>query len=111
MHYRRLGHSNLQVSRLCLEAMMFGDQTEAREAGEIVAHAKAQGVNFIDTADVYTQGASEHMLGQLLSRGIRDEHAKKPAGCGLECNNETSELLVICVWWAPRSGRARWGRI
>lgn len=67
MHYRRLGQSNLQVSRLCLGAMMFGDQTEAREAGEIVAHAKAQGVNFIDTADVYTRGASEHMLGQLLA--------------------------------------------
>jgi aryl-alcohol dehydrogenase-like predicted oxidoreductase len=47
--------------------MMFGDQTEAREAGEIVAHAKGQGVNFIDTADVYTQGASEHMLGHLLA--------------------------------------------
>ncbi|MDR3004245.1 MAG: aldo/keto reductase [Acidovorax sp.] len=67
MHYRRLGQSNLQVSRLCLGGMMFGDQTEAREAGEIVAHAKAQGVNFIDTADVYTRGASEHMLGQLLA--------------------------------------------
>ncbi|MDR0212881.1 MAG: aldo/keto reductase [Comamonas sp.] len=67
MHYRRLGQSNLQVSRLCLGSMMFGDQTEAREAGEIVAHAKAQGVNFIDTADVYTRGASEHMLGHLLA--------------------------------------------
>lgn len=66
MHYRRLGKSNLQVSRLCLGAMMFGDQTEAREAGEIVAHAKAQGVNVIDTADVYTKGASERMLGGLL---------------------------------------------
>jgi aryl-alcohol dehydrogenase-like predicted oxidoreductase len=62
MHYRRLGKSNLQVSNLCLGAMMFGDQTGAQEAGEIVAHAKAAGVNFIDTADVYTKGASERML-------------------------------------------------
>lgn len=67
MHYRRLGKSNLQVSNLCLGAMMFGDQTGAQEAGEIVAHAKAAGVNFIDTADVYTKGASERMLAPLLA--------------------------------------------
>ena len=66
MQYRRLGKSNLQVSALCLGAMMFGDQTGREEAAAIVADAKAQGVNFIDTADVYTKGASEHMLGELL---------------------------------------------
>lgn len=66
MHYRRLGKSNLQVSALCLGAMMFGDQTGREEAADIVADAKAQGVNFIDTADVYTKGASEAMLGELL---------------------------------------------
>ena len=66
MHYRALGHSNLQVSALCLGTMMFGDQTAAEEAAAIVADAHAQGVNFIDTADVYTRGASETMLGALL---------------------------------------------
>jgi len=66
MQYRRLGKSNLQVSALCLGAMMFGDQTGREEAAAIVADAKAQGVNFIDTADVYTKGASERMLGELL---------------------------------------------
>src|SRR4051812_43076617 len=71
MHYRRLGSSNLQVSALCLGTMMFGDQTGIEEAGAIVAQARDQGVNFIDTADVYKAGASETMLGQLL-RGQRD---------------------------------------
>lgn len=66
MHYRRLGKSNLQVSALCLGTMMFGDQTSREEAAAIVADAKAQGVNYIDTADVYTKGASEAMLGELL---------------------------------------------
>ncbi len=66
MHYRRLGKSNLQVSALCLGTMMFGDQTGREEAAAIVADAKAQGVNYIDTADVYTKGASEAMLGELL---------------------------------------------
>jgi len=66
MQYRHLGHSNLKVSALCLGTMMFGDQTDQAEAARIVADAKAQGVNFIDTADVYTNGASEAMLGALL---------------------------------------------
>ncbi|HWS05824.1 MAG TPA: aldo/keto reductase [Burkholderiaceae bacterium] len=66
MPYRRLGNSNLKVSALCLGTMMFGDQTGPDEAGAIVADAHAQGVNFIDTADVYTKGASEIMVGELL---------------------------------------------
>ena len=70
MQYRNLGKSNLQVSRLCLGTMMFGDQTPREEAAAIVADAFALGVNYIDTADVYTKGASETMLGELL-RGQR----------------------------------------
>jgi aryl-alcohol dehydrogenase-like predicted oxidoreductase len=66
MQYRHLGKSNLKVSTLCLGTMMFGDQTAVDEAGRIVDHAHAQGVNFIDTADVYTAGASETMVGTLL---------------------------------------------
>lgn len=66
MQYRNLGKSNLQVSVLCLGTMMFGDQTDEREARAIVDDAQAQGVNYIDTADVYTKGASETMLGGLL---------------------------------------------
>ena len=66
MQYRNLGKSPLKVSSLCLGTMMFGDQTALPEATEIVAHAQAHGVNFVDTADVYTQGASEEMLGQIL---------------------------------------------
>ena len=66
MQYRPLGKSPLEVSRLCLGTMMFGDQTGRDEAASIVAHAHDQGVNFIDTADVYTKGASESMLGELL---------------------------------------------
>ena len=53
MQYKNLGKSPLQVSRLCLGTMMFGDQTDAAEARRIVEHAHAHGVNFIDTADNY----------------------------------------------------------
>jgi aryl-alcohol dehydrogenase-like predicted oxidoreductase len=66
MLYRNLGKSNLKVSALCLGTMMFGDQTALAEAASIVADASAHGVNYIDTADVYSKGGSEAMVGELL---------------------------------------------
>ena len=66
MKYRQLGKSNLQVSALCLGTMMFGDQTGREEAQAIVADAASNGVNYIDTADIYSKGGSETMLGELL---------------------------------------------
>jgi aryl-alcohol dehydrogenase-like predicted oxidoreductase len=72
MQYRQLGKSPLKVSALCLGTMMFGDQTEHAEARNIVAHAHEHGVNFIDTADVYSTGKSEKMVGDLLD-GSRDD--------------------------------------
>jgi aryl-alcohol dehydrogenase-like predicted oxidoreductase len=67
MQYRRLGSSNLKVSTLCLGTMMFGQQTPFDDAARIVASAREQGINFIDTADVYNHGQSEKDLGKLLS--------------------------------------------
>ena len=66
MEYRRLGKSGLEVSIVCLGTMMFGERTDAREANEIVAHAHDAGVNFIDTADVYTNGESETITGAAI---------------------------------------------
>jgi aryl-alcohol dehydrogenase-like predicted oxidoreductase len=66
MQYRQLGKSHLKVSALCLGTMMFGDQTPLDEARAIAAGARENGVNYIDTADVYTTGASEAMVGELL---------------------------------------------
>jgi aryl-alcohol dehydrogenase-like predicted oxidoreductase len=72
MQYRRLGKSNLKVSALCLGTMMFADQTDIGVARAIVADAREHGVNYIDTADVYSLGASESMVGELL-QGQRDQ--------------------------------------
>lgn len=66
MQYSPLGSSPLQVSRLCLGTMMFGDQTDAAESARIVAAARDEGVNFIDTADVYKSGESERITGALI---------------------------------------------
>ena len=72
MIYRQLGKSPLNVSALCLGTMMFGDQTDHAEARSIVAHAREHGVNFIDTADVYSTGKSESMVGELLGANRAD---------------------------------------
>ena len=66
MEYRNLGKSGLAVSPLCLGTMMFGDRTDAAEAGRIVEAARESRVNFIDTADVYAKGESERITGRLI---------------------------------------------
>jgi aryl-alcohol dehydrogenase-like predicted oxidoreductase len=71
MPCRRLGASGLEVSIVCLGTMMFGDRTDAAGANEIVAHAFDAGVNFIDTADAYADGASERIVGAAV-RAHRD---------------------------------------
>jgi aryl-alcohol dehydrogenase (NADP+) len=67
MDYRSLGRSGLEVSPLCLGTMMFGERTDAAEAGRIVASAREAGVNFVDTADVYSKGESERITGKLIA--------------------------------------------
>ena len=68
MEYRRLGNSGLKVSKICLGAMMFGEHTDAATAARIVRSAGESGVNFIDTADTYGDGASERIVGKLISK-------------------------------------------
>ena len=66
MEYRGLGRSGLKVSPLCLGSMMFGGATDEATAHRIVARAKDQGVNFVDTADAYNGGSSERVVGQAI---------------------------------------------
>jgi aryl-alcohol dehydrogenase-like predicted oxidoreductase len=69
-HY--LGRSGLKVSRLALGTMMFGGPTDEATSHAIIAAAKASGVNFIDTADVYQKGRAEEIVG-LGIRHDRDD--------------------------------------
>ena len=57
----------MKVSPICLGTMMFGDHTDAAEAGRIVGSARDAGINFIDTADVYCNGESEKITGKLIA--------------------------------------------
>jgi aryl-alcohol dehydrogenase-like predicted oxidoreductase len=66
MRYLPLGRSGLQVSPLCLGTMMFGAATDEPTAARIIARARDQGVNFIDTADAYAGGRSEEIIGRAI---------------------------------------------
>lgn len=65
--YRPLGASGLKVSKLWLGTMMFGDQTDAAEAANIVAATRDAGINAIDTANAYAGGESERLTGKLIA--------------------------------------------
>jgi aryl-alcohol dehydrogenase-like predicted oxidoreductase len=58
MRTHGLGKSPLLVSQLCLGTMMFGDQTDLAAGRSTTSHPHERGVNFIDTADVYSTSAS-----------------------------------------------------
>src|ERR1700722_4204667 len=69
MELRTLGRTGLRVSPLCLGAMMFGawGNTDHDDSIKIIHKALDAGINFIDTADVYSQGESEEIVGKALS--------------------------------------------
>jgi aryl-alcohol dehydrogenase-like predicted oxidoreductase len=74
MQTRSLGATGVKVSPLCLGAMMFGawGNTDHDDSIRIIHRALDAGINFIDTADVYSRGESEEIVGQALAGGRRD---------------------------------------
>lgn len=93
MRTRPLGNTGMEVSRLCLGTMTFGEQNTEAQAHEQLDRAVAFGINFIDTAEMYpvppradSQGLTERHVGSWLARrGSRDDVilATKAAGPGL----------------------------
>ncbi|SDS91515.1 aldo/keto reductase [Actinoplanes derwentensis] len=72
MEYRNVGHSGLRVSELCLGTMTFGKEADEAESHAILDTFVAAGGDFIDTADVYSGGVSEEIVGRWLGRQRRD---------------------------------------
>jgi aryl-alcohol dehydrogenase-like predicted oxidoreductase len=71
MDYRSLGRTGVQVSPLCLGGMLFGEQTDEAEALTIIDRALDAGLNFVDTANIYSRGRSEEIIGRALRRNGR----------------------------------------
>ena len=75
MNYRGLGGTGMQVTPLCLGAMMFGawGEPDHEECIRIIHRALDAGINFLDTADVYSRGESEEIVGEALAGGRRED--------------------------------------
>lgn len=78
MEYTKLGNSGIEVSRLCLGCMSFGDPASKMHAWTldpdqseaIIRHALDLGINFFDTANCYSAGTSEEYLGRAIKRNV-----------------------------------------
>jgi aryl-alcohol dehydrogenase-like predicted oxidoreductase len=94
MKYSKLGNTDIDVSKICLGTMTYGEQNIEKEGHQQLDYALDQGVNFIDTAELYaippraeTYGATERVIGSWLQqRGRRDDIvlASKIAGPGAD---------------------------
>ena len=68
MEYKNFGRTGVQVSRICLGCMMFGWRTTEGDSIKIIDKAIADGINFLDTANVYGRGSSEEIVGKALKQ-------------------------------------------
>jgi aryl-alcohol dehydrogenase-like predicted oxidoreductase len=84
MEYVKLGSAGLDVSPICLGCMTFGEPDRGypswtlppRESRELISHAINAGINFFDTANVYSSGSSEEILGAAITElAVRDDVA------------------------------------
>jgi len=108
MKYRKLGASELQVSEVCLGTMTWGEQNTEEEAHQQIDFAIDEGINFIDTAELYsappkpeTQGSTETILGNWLHKNAnkRDDLviASKVSGPGLHWIRNGDEVTASAV--------------
>lgn len=103
MQYRSLGRTGVKVSSLCLGCMMFGGKTTPADSAAIIDRALDAGINFLDTANVYSIGRSEEATGEALKRnGKRNEvvlatkvHGKMGPGPN-DMNNTRRHIIEQC---------------
>ena len=112
MKFKKLGHTNIDVSLICLGTMNMGEQNTQEEGFEQMDYSFEQGVNFFDTAEVYavpprqeTQGKTEEIIGKWFIKSKKREKiilATKMVGPGVEWirnggGNYTEENIAVAV--------------
>ncbi|RYU48049.1 aldo/keto reductase [Aliivibrio finisterrensis] len=118
MEYSTLGSSNLSVSRICLGSMTWGKQNNQEDANQQIDYALSQGINFIDTAEMYavppspdTYGKTETIIGNWLAANPERRKeiilASKIAGPGLPWVREGSSITGEAVIAAVDASLAR----
>ena len=81
MQYTQLGRTGVRVSTLCFGTMSFGGEADEQTSAAMYRKCRETGINFFDTANVYTNGRSEEILGELI-RGERDQIVLTSKVCG-----------------------------
>ena len=81
MQYNTLGRTGVKVSSLCYGTMAFGGDADEATSGQMYRYCRELGINFFDTANVYSNGRSEEILGRLI-QGERDELVITSKVCG-----------------------------
>jgi aryl-alcohol dehydrogenase-like predicted oxidoreductase len=95
MEYKNFGRTGVKVSRICLGCMMFGWKTNEEDSIKIIEKAIADGINFLDTANVYGRGSSEEIVGKAFRQnGKRNQiflatkvHHRMMITCKCICNS------------------------
>ena len=103
MELRSLGRTGMKVSNLCLGCMMFGGRTKPTDAYDIIDRALDNGINFLDTANVYSIGRSEEVTGEALKRNGKREsvvlatkvHGKMGEGAN-DMGNSRRHIIEQC---------------
>ena len=101
MQYTHLGQTGVQIPKVCLGTMTFGNEADEKASFLIMDHAKDIGINFFDTADLYGNGLAEEILGRWL-RGKRDQIvlASKvhfPTGDGVNDRGSSRRHIIKAV--------------
>ena len=98
MEYRKMGRTGLKVSAFCLGTMMFGRQVKQQESLRIIHKAIDEGVNFIDTADMYSNGVTEQIVGKAIKgrkfRIGRVLNQSRPLGNGARLYRQAGPRVV-----------------
>jgi aryl-alcohol dehydrogenase-like predicted oxidoreductase len=103
LQHHPLGGSDLIVPEICLGTMTFGEQTSEADAHAQLDYAMAQGINFIDTAEMYavpprpeTCGASERIVGRWLKQQARDKVIIATKVAGPSRNLRSAPAATAC---------------
>jgi aryl-alcohol dehydrogenase-like predicted oxidoreductase len=108
MQYRKLGNTGSSVSSLCLGTMTFGHEADEAAAHAILDAYVAAGGNFIDTADVYSSGKSEEIIGRWLKAHPTEARqvviaTKGRFPMGRDPTTSASPVAISAAPWMTRS--------
>ena len=93
MRYTQLGSTGIEVSTLCMGTMTFAREADEAMSARLFDRCREVGINFFDTADIYTEGASERCLGKIIANHPREELVIS-SKVGMKCEGGLAPKLI-----------------